>query len=240
MSAPVLARIRRLAVALCLPMVFLSGQIQAQEVPAVEVAAGYGVLHDAELEKTFPVGWLASVGWNVTDAFAIVGEVSGQHTRSDHESFSTVTVSGSCGFGGCLFGPPPDRIIQSVRIRGEQQLDVSTFVAGVRFVRRSARVTPFLHILVGAVRVRSDIEQHELHVDVLDPSFRQPSLPVLRDSVTTRTQPAVQVGGGVDFPVGARLSVRFATDYRRESDDFGRDLNQFRLSSGVVVGIGNR
>ena len=185
----------------------------AQTTPAIEVAGGYGVLRDAELEETFLLGWFASGGWNVTDWLAIVGEVGGQHTRSDFEFSGTVI--------------------------GERQLDVYTLLAGPRYLRRFPRVIPFLHFLVGAARVKSDFEANDRFFGLvqLDP-FLADSL--LRELLITQTKPALQVGGGVSFPVGARLSVRLATDYRRVFDAFGRDLNQFRLSSGVVVGFGQR
>lgn len=242
-GAPFHVRIKRPAVAVCFQMVLLSGPVQAQLVPAAEVSAGYGFMHDAELEETFPVGWLASVAWNVTDVFAIIAELSGQHTRSDYESLSTETVSGSCGgFGGCFnfFGPSVGRIVRSVRIRGEQQVDLYAPLAGLRVSRRSPRITRHVHLLVGIARVRRDVEQNELHVeaDPSFPSFQTSTLPVLRDFVRTETWPVVQLGAGIGIPLGANLSFRFAADYRRNIGT--RDLSQFRLSSGVAVGIGSR
>ena len=49
-------------------------------------------------------------------------------------------------------------------------------------------------------------------------------------------------GGGIDTYVTTRLSIRLTADYRGVFSSGRRlpDLNQFRPSSGVVVGIGSR
>ena len=114
MSARVFVRMK-LAVGFCFPMVFSWGGVQAQEVATVEVGGGYGFLRDFQSEETVPVGWFASGAWSVTDALAIVGEVSGQHARSDFESHlittADVNVIGADGFPCGLFGPSPPVVI---------------------------------------------------------------------------------------------------------------------------------
>ena len=234
MSARVLVRMK-LAVGFCFPMVFSWGGVQAQEVATVEVGGGYGFLRDFQSEETVPVGWFASGAWNVTDALAIVGEVSGQHKRSDFESH-LITTGGfpSAGELLCGFGPCPPIVIRSVRISGEKQQAMYTFVGGLRIGQHFRRVRPFVHFLVGATRVTFETEDHDRFVELGAPSNPGP----LRHFATTETKPTVQVGGGVDIPVSARLSVRLAADVRGKW--FGCEATQFRLSSGVVVGLGMR
>ena len=219
-------------------MVFSWGGVQVQEVATVEVGGGYGFLRDFQSEETVPVGWFASGAWNVTDALAIVGEVSGQHARSDFESHlittADVNVIGTDGFPCGLFGPCPPIVIRSVRISGGKQQAMYTFVGGLRISQHFRRVRPFVHFLVGATRVTSETEDHDRFVELGTPSNPGP----LRHFATTETKPMVQVGGGVDIPVVARLSVRLAADMRGKW--FGSEATQFRLSSGVVVGLGMR
>ena len=47
------------------------------------VAVSYSILHDSELEETFPTGWLFAVTGNLNDIFAIVGEIGGNYKSID-------------------------------------------------------------------------------------------------------------------------------------------------------------
>jgi hypothetical protein len=48
-----------------------------------DVAVGVGILHDSDLEETFPTGWLFAATGNVTSMLGIVGEVGGNYKTVD-------------------------------------------------------------------------------------------------------------------------------------------------------------
>lgn len=56
--------------------------VAAQE-RAGDVAFGYSILHDSELEETFPMGWLVAGGTNLDNNFALVGEAGGNYKSVD-------------------------------------------------------------------------------------------------------------------------------------------------------------
>ena len=94
-------------------------------------------------------------------------------------------------------------------------LDLSNhaLVVGPRIALwRSARVSPFAHVLMGAVRASATIlGQSDAVID-----------------------PGVQVGGGVDLSLAGRARLRVGADYRRVLGDY--EGNQLRASVGLAVG----
>jgi hypothetical protein len=81
-------------------------------------------------------------------------------------------------------------------------------------VRRSTRLAPFAHVLVGAVRASASI----------------------LDQSDAATDLAVQMGGGVDLSLASRARLRLGGDYRRVLGDFEGD--QFRVSASLAVAFG--
>lgn len=48
-----------------------------------DVAFSYSILHDSEIEETFPTGWLLAVNGNISRIFSVVGEVGGNYKTID-------------------------------------------------------------------------------------------------------------------------------------------------------------
>jgi hypothetical protein len=98
---------------------------------------------------------------------------------------------------------------------------VHSVLAGPQFnLRRDgARVTPWLHFLVGAQRE----EEFFVFTGVGTGS-----------SFIYRTRWAVQPGGGLDVSLNSKVSLRFGVDYVRAVRDRLRDSDYYRLHSGFV------
>ncbi len=58
------------------------GTPAAAQGAAADVAVGYQFMRDSELDENFPAGWFVSVGANLTDSLAIVGEVAGSKSSA--------------------------------------------------------------------------------------------------------------------------------------------------------------
>jgi hypothetical protein len=82
-------------------------------------------------------------------------------------------------------------------------------------VRRSTRLAPFGHVLVGAVRASAGI----------------------LDQSDATTDLGVQMGGGVDLSLASRARLRLGGDYRRVLGDFEGD--QLRATASLVVPFGS-
>ena len=160
----------------------------AAQGPAADVAIGYQFMRDSELDENFPAGWFVSVGANLTDSLAIVGEVAGSQSSA----------------GSAL---------------ASLDVDVYTYMGGIRLHRRMAGFTPFAQVLVGAARGVASVNILGITVD------------------ESATSAAVQPGAGVDLQLSDAFGLRFAGDYRRILGDGG---NEVRFLAGVVVGFGNR
>ena len=48
-----------------------------------DVAFSYSVLHDSDIEETFPKGWSVAVNHHLTSLFGVVGEVGGNYKTMD-------------------------------------------------------------------------------------------------------------------------------------------------------------
>jgi opacity protein-like surface antigen len=95
-----------------------------------DITAGYSYLHDSDSSTGFPAGWFLSAGANITDAFAIVGDVSG-HYKSQSGSSGGVTIGAST--------------------------NIYTFLAGPRVVGRSGPLGFYGQFLVGAARASAAV-----------------------------------------------------------------------------------
>ena len=101
------------------------------------------------------------------------------------------------------------------------EVTFQTLLAGPRVRFRASRVTPFAHLLAGATR--------------LDVAVRT-AVPVDATGADASTYGTLQVGGGLDVPIGARLALRVGVDYRRVFTDMGLDGSRF--STGMVYRFG--
>ena len=98
-----------------------------------------------------------------------------------------------------------------------------SILAGPRIAASVGRLRPFVQVLAG----RSQIEI------VASSDFPFPST-----GESVDIHPALQIGGGVDIPVGAGFSVRVAFDYRRVFAPV--EVNQRRFLTGLVYGFQTR
>jgi hypothetical protein len=94
----------------------------ADEGPRADIAGGYSLIYDHDIRTTFPAGWFGSASVNVTNFFAIAGEVSGHY-----KSVSTASSAGSAN----------------------TSLRVHTYLAGPRFVSGTGAARFYLEILAG-------------------------------------------------------------------------------------------
>jgi opacity protein-like surface antigen len=90
-----------------------------------DITAGYSYMYDSDSSTGFPAGWFLSAGANLSDAFAVVGDISG-HYKSQSASSGGVTVIASS--------------------------NIYTFMAGPRVVGRSGPLGFYGQFLVGAAR----------------------------------------------------------------------------------------
>ena len=95
----------------------------AAQTPRGEIAAGYQFLRDGD--SNFPTGWFISGAGNLSDRFAIVGEVSSSRTSFPDQLF----IEGA-----------------SASING--------YMGGVRYFSRMGSVTPFAQVLFGALQAK--------------------------------------------------------------------------------------
>ena len=112
-------------------VVGLPSAAAAQDAPALEIAGGYQLMRDFDIDESFPAGWFVSGAGSLTDNIAIVGEVAGSHKRDSGAPLPHI---------GGLF---PD---------SRTDHDILTFLGGVRLRARSGPVIPFAQVLIGAAR----------------------------------------------------------------------------------------
>jgi hypothetical protein len=96
-----------------------------------------------------------------------------------------------------------------------EDVNFHSYLVGPRFAaRQNPAITPWVHVLFGAVRTGGD-------------------------TFDTFTDFALQPGGGVDFWANPNFGVRAGVDYRRVFFE-GEGSNHFRFQVGVVLAGGRR
>ena len=103
------------------------------------------------------------------------------------------------------------------------ETNVDSAMAGVRLLHRRRRFAPFVQILLGAVRV-----ERTTHL----------AFPVDSVAGETGAYGTMQIGGGIQLPLSARLAVRIGADYRRVFDAYR--LHHHRFVTGAVYAFGGR
>jgi opacity protein-like surface antigen len=205
--------------ALALLALALASPVFAQEVPEVEVFAGYSMLQSdpgASFTRSGqPQGWNASITYNLNRWIGIEADASG-HYRSERLE--------SVGPGGLS--------VNRVSTR------THSLLAGPRFTYRAGKpIAPFVHALAGvsqtAVEGSAEVYSGGGSFFGLEPPQRFSYAYRVRDLTTA-------FGGGFDVKINDKLHWRaFQADYvRRWGQGFSR--NNMRVSLGPVFRIGKK
>jgi opacity protein-like surface antigen len=177
--------------------------ISAQETtPKVEAFGGYSYASadsSGFLNRRVNLnGWNGSLAWNFNRTFGIVTDFSG-HYGSPSIPSGIITITG---------GP------LAVNTK------THTLFLGPQFSFRTARATPFAHVLLGAAHTGETL---------IIPS--RPS--------TSDTAFATALGGGLDYTLTHRLAWRVQGDYL-QTRFFSNTQHNFRLSTGPVFRFGGK
>jgi opacity protein-like surface antigen len=126
---------------LCIVAVLgFSASSHAQTVPSAEFSAGWRLLNIPNAvgteSETLPLGWYADVAGNLTQTFAVVGEVGGNYKNFDD-------VLAELG----------------ANVNVDVNVNVHTFMGGVRFsARQNPAFTPYVQALFGLAHAKTDVE----------------------------------------------------------------------------------
>jgi opacity protein-like surface antigen len=185
---------------------------QAQETPRAEVFTGYSFLSAQFPLSTDPAAGEtrgSMNGWNVSAGF------------NANRWFGVVgDFSGNYNSPtqGDLF-KPANCVLCTGGVSATVH-NIYTFTGGPQLSMREDNLTVFGHVLFGGVHTRADL------VSNVTPSA----------SIST-TSFTVMVGGGVDFTLARRITLRIQPDYFKSSI-LDRRQNNFRVSTGIVFRFG--
>ncbi|MBO0723924.1 MAG: outer membrane beta-barrel protein, partial [Blastocatellia bacterium] len=204
---------------LSLILLFVSLAAQAQEPPRVEVFGGYSYLR-GDLGDVSPNtnGVLGSVTYNFDRVLGVKAEFGGQ--------------TGSLNVSAPVNNAPPGTTTQF-----DVRPSYFTFLFGPQFTyRKSQRITPFAHVLLGGVRLKLRVPQAAIQFPL--PGVTPPPNLALAPSVNfitgTNTAFGVAVGGGMDIRLSKLVAFRlFQADYLLSRLSPGTQ-NNLRLSTGLV------
>lgn len=204
----------------CSPLISL-----AQDVPQVEVFAGYSYLRasDSHFQRVNQNGWDLSVAANFSRSFSLVADISNHYGTKGGAFNSTTGAFTPIGTGGkgfsFLFGP-----------QGSYR--------GVR------NMTLFGRMLFGGMRASKLVDN-----SVADPNHIGAFIPGPLCSsglcVVPATSFAMALGGGLDVKATDRIWIRaFQADYVRAEITTGYGTvatqNDLRISAGIVFRFGKR
>jgi hypothetical protein len=122
-------------------------------------------------------------------------------------------------------------------LTGNVQGNMFTYLLGPQLKVRAHKIQPFGHLLFGGA-----------HTNVYGNAFKTLCQPIVGGCVVTKAPTAeafaMDFGGGVDIPIGKKISFRPAQiDYllTRYSNQFTKTSNQsnFRYSVGIVFTLAN-
>jgi hypothetical protein len=103
---------------------------EAADGPRADIAFGYSLIYDHDIKTTFPAGWFFSSAANVTNVFAIAGEVSG-HYKSESATAGSASANAT--------------------------LRVHTYLAGPRFVAGTGAARFFVEVLAGGATTSAGV-----------------------------------------------------------------------------------
>ena len=182
--------------------------LSAQETtPKVEVFGGYSYANANSgsflSQRANLNGWNGSVAWNFNRTFGVVTDFSGHYGSPGLPNgvVSTCVIGGTC--------------VTGVNIK------THTLFLGPQFSFRTARATPFVHVLLGAAHTGETLIK-------TPPTFS-----------TSDTAFAVALGGGLDYNFGHKFAWRVQTDYLN-TRFFSNTQHDFRLSTGPVFRFGGK
>ncbi len=151
---------------------------------------GYQFMRDYDRGESFPEGWFVSGAGYLTNSIAIVGEVAGSRWSDTNPDFDLTA-----------------------------NVDVTSYLGGLRVRRNVGPLSPFAQILGGGARAKATLTGFGTEV------------------TESETALAIQPGGGVDVPLTDQVAARVTLDYRRIFFE-GQGTNQIRVAVGIVVGLG--
>jgi hypothetical protein len=179
-----------------------------QETPKAEVFGGFSYFHTERGGNLY--GWNASVAGNLNNWFGLVADFGGHYnSESSRSSF-------------ILPGVP------SSSFRLESKANIHTFMVGPRFsYRKSDRITPFGHILIGGIRnhIKSEFQS-----DLIGNS----------SFTDTQTTVAGAVGGGLDVKLGSSVALRVIQADFVLTHFFSTPQSNARVSIGLVYRFGGK
>ncbi|MGH9842618.1 MAG: outer membrane beta-barrel protein [Blastocatellia bacterium] len=201
----------------------LASSVFAQEVPKVELFAGYSTLN-SDPGGSFtgngrPQGWEASVNFNVNRWFAIEADASGYYRSERFYNFSTNTFSVS-----------------------RSKTNAHSFLIGPRFNYRTTKnITPYVHALAGVSTTSVNVTTDVFTSDGVTGASFFGTAPSQRLEASYRFKEfASAFGGGFDLKISDKLHWRaFQADYLRTRGD-GFSRNNIRFSLGLVFRIGKK
>jgi len=184
--------------------------LSAQETtPKVEAFGGYSYASadsNGLLNRRVNLnGWNGSLAWNFNRTFGIVTDFSGHYGSPGIPSgiaFFTCPVNQTC--------PKPGVNIKT-----------HTLFLGPQVSFRTARATPFAHVLLGAAHTGETLIKTPPTASTSDSAF------------------ALALGGGLDYTFTHRLAWRVQTDYL-QTRFFSNTQHNLRLSTGPVFRFGGK
>jgi opacity protein-like surface antigen len=136
---------------------------------------------------------------------------------------------GDLDVGGAYNSLSPDFFFPSVPIVTK----LHTVMYGPRFsYRKSERITPFVHVLVGVAHITGHNNQATVFTPLL----------ALVPQGTSRTDTAFAwaLGGGVDLKVSHRVAIRLIQADYVMTRFFDQRQDNGRLSAGIVIRFGGK
>ena len=178
----------------------------AQDERKAEISGGYQLLtlHEGEVDETLGTGWYADVAGNFGPIFAVVVQVSG-----NYKSYGQ------------------DEIFNGIRAVIDAQLNVHTYLGGVRVGPRQAKISPYAEFLIGGATASVDVSS----------TVTSNGQTIFSNSGSeSGTDVAMQFGGGVTIWFSNRVGVRGAASYLRVWGD-DDEANAIRVAGGITVGF---
>lgn len=171
----------------------------AQDGPAGNFALSSLVLKDGDVRGTFAGGWVAALAGRISPSWEIAGEIA--------RSAKSVTAP---------------------RVLTGSRLTLYSLMIGPRWVRRQPRrAVPFVHALIGEVRLSSTLESCGI--------FRGTTCDATVGGTSVTPRLGIQSGGGVDIALNGRVGARLQGDYRLLLGE--GSPTQLRVAGGLVVGL---
>lgn len=113
-----------------LALLALAVPAAAQSDEKGNVAVSYSLMHDSELEETFPMGWAFAVSSNMGSMFAVVGEVGGNY-KSVSVLATDVNLRVHSFMGGVRFMNQSDTVVPFAQVLvGGAHMSVSALGEG--------------------------------------------------------------------------------------------------------------